>query len=172
VTRHLASLRDRPVSVDERRAAVLAVSATVLSAVTLLGVTHGPAFQRARPSTRTYAATPTAPAQTSPVTANAALSVAHGFLSGYLAYAYRGAPAAKVSDATRGLIASLEDHPPRVAPIHESTPSVIELHPTIQPSGDLAVTAVLNDGGIVNYTLGLALTRLDGRLLVARLESQ
>lgn len=147
--------------------AVLAVLAVVLSAVALLGVTHDPPSEPARG----HGATPTALAQTSPVPVGAALRVARGFLSGYLAYAYRGAPAAKVSDASRALIASLEDHPPRVLPADESAPRVIELHPTVEPSGQLVVAAVLNDGGIVNYILGLALTRVHGRLVVARLES-
>jgi hypothetical protein len=164
VTRRLGSLRDRLVSVDERRAAVLAVLAMALSAVALLGVTHDPASRPAQP----HAAAPVSPAPPPPVTVGAALSVAHGFLSGYLAYAYRGAPAGKVSDATRALMASLADHPPRVLPTQQSTPRVIELH----LSGPLTVTAVLNDGGIVNYTIGLALTRLDGRRVVARVESE
>jgi hypothetical protein len=168
VTRGLARLRDRPASVDERRAAVLAVLAVILSTVALLGVAHDPSFRRPRSSVRTLDATLTAPATTPTVPIFAVLRVVHGFLPGYLAYAYRGAPAANVSDATPALIASLEDHPPRVAPLHASAPRVIEM----RLSGPLRVTAVLNDGGIVNYTLGLALTRLDRRLVVARLESE
>jgi hypothetical protein len=173
VTRRLASLRDRPASEDERRAATVAVLGLVLSAVVLLGITHDPSSERAQRSMRPPAAAPTISVQAAPVTAGAALSVAHGFLPGYLAYAYRGAPATKVADATRALIASLEDHPPRVTfPTHESLPRVLNLRPTVQPSGQLAVTAVVNDGGIVNYTVGLLLTRLHGRLMVAGLESQ
>ena len=149
---------------DERRAAVLAVLAVALCAVALLGVTHNPSSRSAQP----HAAVLASPAPRPLVTASAALSVAHGFLSGYLAYAYRGAPAGKVSDATRALIASLAEHAPRIASTQQSAPRVIGLH----LSGPLTVTAVLNDGGIVNYTLGLALTRLDGRLLVARVESE
>ncbi len=162
MTRRLASLRDRPASVDGRRAAVLAVA---LSAVVLLGVTHDPSPRPAQP----HAAAPIAPlAPRPPVAASAAIRVAHSFLSGYLEYAYRGAPAEKVSDATRALSASLADHPPRALSTQQSTPRVIALH----LSGQLAVTAVLNDGGIVNYTVGLVLTRLDGRLVVARVESE
>ena len=161
MTHRLASLRDRPVSVDERRAAVLAV---LLSVVALLGVTHDPSHLPAQP----HSAAPAAPAPPLPVTAGAALSVAHSFLAGYLAYAYRGAPAGKVSGATRALIASLEDHPPRALPTQQRTPRVIELHLT----GPFTVTAILNDGGIVNYTLGLVLTRLNGRLVVTALESE
>lgn len=172
MTRRLGSLRDRPVSEDERRAAVLAVLVIVLCAVALLGVARDPSPETARPSLRAHATAPAAPAPVPSATAGAALRVADRFLSGYLAYAYRGAPAAKVSDATRALLASLENHPPRVLPTDESAPRVIELRPAVQPSGQLAVTAVLSDGGIVDYTLGLALTRVHGRLVVARLESQ
>jgi hypothetical protein len=165
VKRDLASLRDRPVSADERRTAVLAVLAVLISAVALLDVTHDPSPRRAQPHGAASAAPPAPPP---PATASEALSVAHTFLSGYLAYAYRGAPAGNVSDATHALMASLADHPPRMTSLHEGVPRVIELH----LSGPFAVTAVLNDGGIVNYTLGLALTRPDGRLVVARLESE
>jgi len=161
VTHRLASLRDRPASVGECRTAVLAV---LLSAVALLGVTHSPSPRPAQP----HAAASAAPAPRPRVTAGAALSAARDFLSGYLAYAYRGAPAGKVSDTTHALMTSLTDHPPRMTPMHEGVPRVIELHLT----GQLAVTAVLNDGGIINYTLALLLTRADGRLAVARVESE
>ncbi len=173
MTRRLASLRDRPASEDERRAATLAVLGLVLSAVVLLGVTHDPSSERAQRSVRPRAAAPATSVQAPRVTAGAAVSIAHGFLPGYLAYAYRGAPATKVADATRALIASLEDHPPRVTlPTHESLPRVLDLRPTVQASGQLVVSVVLNDGGIVHYTVGLLLIRLRGRLMVAGLESQ
>jgi hypothetical protein len=164
----LASLRDRPVSKDERRAATVAVLAFVLGVFLLFSVTRVPPSEQAQRSVQAHPVAPTTPAQTPPATASE-LRIADGFLSGYLAYVYGGAPAGKTSDATRALIASLEDHPPRVhVNAHTRLPTVLAL----RPSGQLAVTAVLNDGGIVNYTLGLRLTRLHRGLVVAGLERQ
>jgi hypothetical protein len=49
-------------------------------------------------------------------------------------------------------------------------PRVVELDGAPAPSGEIGVSAVVNDGGLIDYTLGLTLTPQDGRLLVTALE--
>jgi hypothetical protein len=103
----------------------------------------------------------------SPVTA----TTSRAFLAGYLAYTYGSAPASRINDAARSLIVSLEAHPPRVSPAMRSQrPRVLELHATQAPSGQLGVSAVVNDGGVIDYTVGLTLAPHDRRLLVTGVE--
>jgi hypothetical protein len=49
-------------------------------------------------------------------------------------------------------------------------PRVVALHSTPASSGLLRVSAVINDGGLVDYSIGLLLVAQDGRLLVSGLE--
>ena len=49
-------------------------------------------------------------------------------------------------------------------------PRVVALRSTPAPSGLLRVSAVVNDGGLVDYSIGLLLAAHGGRLLVSGLE--
>jgi hypothetical protein len=167
----LTLIRDRPSSERERHTATTAVLAGIIAAVLLLAVTRG------EPSAP--AATHTSPTTTPAVHTERALdlsehsaaAVARRFLAGYLAYAYGRAPATSVPDAAQALIASLEHHPSRVTVAPQTPlPRVQQLDVTLAQSGQPAVNAVLNDGGIVNYALELVLARADGRLIVSTLE--
>jgi hypothetical protein len=170
VTRRLASLRDRPVAEDERRAAVVAVLAFLLAAALVLGVTHRASRAPALRPALTHTATANI-AHPPLATTRSALEVARGFLSGYLAYAYGRTPAAAVPDAGPALIGSLEHHPPRVTVARQARlPRIGQLDVTLAQSGQPVVNAVLNDGGIVNYTVSLLLAGRRGRLLVTALE--
>jgi hypothetical protein len=51
-----------------------------------------------------------------------------------------------------------------------SRPHVLDLHVTPASSGQLAVRAVVNAGGLIDYTLGLTLAPQGGRLLVTGVE--
>jgi len=114
---------------------------------------------------------PAAEASSDAALSPAARIVGRSFLAGYLAFTYAGAPASRITNAARSLIESLQAHPPRVSPaMRESRPRVLELHVIPAPSGQFAVSAIVNDGGLVDYTIGLTLARERGRLLVTAVE--
>jgi hypothetical protein len=171
VTR-LAPVRHRPSSERERRSATSAVLAGIIATVLLLAVTRGePSAPAAtHPSSTPTPAVHSEPAPAPDLSERSAAEVARRFLAGYLAYAYGRAPAAGVPDATQALIASLERHPPRVTVARQARlPRVERLVVTLARSGRPAVNAVLNDGGIVNYTVELVLARPHGRLAIGAL---
>jgi hypothetical protein len=186
VTAWLSALRDRPIAERERHHALLAVAALLIATTTLLALTsprqdpprpaHGASIparvavsQPVSPAARTARATP----RESTIAPAAALGTARTFLENYLAYLYGHAHASAVRDATRALVLSLEAHPPRVSlDIRARRPRVLALHPTPAPAGQAAVSAVVNDGGLEDYPVGLLLARRGGRLLVTGLESE
>jgi hypothetical protein len=51
-----------------------------------------------------------------------------------------------------------------------SRPRVLEPHTNPAPSGQLGVSAVVNDGGLIDYTIGLTLARERGRPLITAVE--
>jgi hypothetical protein len=173
----LTAMRDRPIAEQERHAALAATVAVLVAATVLLAVTRPathPATARAASITTSATTDPSPPARetSSAGTPSAeAVAVGRAFLSGYLAYTYGRAPASRINDAARSLIDPLRAHPPRVSPaMRARRPRVRELHATQAPSGQLAVSAVVNDGGVVDYTVGLTLARHDRRLLVTGVE--
>jgi hypothetical protein len=96
--------------------------------------------------------------------------VAKRFLAGYLSYTYGRSPADRIADASRSLTASLQAHPPTVSPaVRARHPRIVSLQPSVA-GGGLVVTATVNDGGIVDYRVGVLLAREHGRLLVIGLE--
>jgi hypothetical protein len=178
MTGWFTALRDRPIAEQERHTALAATAAVLITTTVLFALT--------RPAT--HAATGRATAKVSATSATVgpdlapearrrgalsreAAATSRAFLAGYLAYTYSGAPAGRITDAARSLIASLQAHPPRVSPaMRASRPRVLELHITPASSGQLGVSAVVNAGGLIDYTIGLTLAREDGRLLVTALE--
>jgi len=173
VTGWLTPIRDQPSSERERRTATTAVLAGIIAAVLLLAVTRGePSAPAAtHPSSTATPAVHSDPAQAPDLGERSAVRVARRFLAGYLAYAYGRAPAASMPGAARALIASLERHPSRVTIARQARlPRIEQLVLSLAQSGQPTVNAVLNDGGIVNYTVELVLARLHGRLIVTALE--
>jgi hypothetical protein len=177
MTGWFTALRDRPIAEQERRTALVATAAVLIAAALLFVLTRpiAPAATAGAASTNTTAtADPPQPTpETSPGAALSAeaVTVSRAFLAGYLAYTYGSAPASRITDAARSLIASLEAHPPRVSPaMRGSRPHVLDLHVTPASSGQLAVRAVVNAGGLIDYTLGLTLAPQGGRLLVTGVE--
>jgi hypothetical protein len=166
VTSRLTALHDRPIPDGQRRAALTASTLLLIVATVLLALTRPTPHAPARTTLRHVSAA-AAPSTLSPE----AVAVGRAFLAGYLAYAYGRVPARRIADATHALIRSLEAHPPRQTPaIRASRPRVLELHTTPAGPGMLSVRALVNDGGLVDYSLGLLLHAHGGRLLVSALE--
>jgi hypothetical protein len=180
MTTWLTSLRDRPIAESERNAAMVAVMVLLIAAAILLALT-----QPDSPSRRTLQEHPTASLQSaSPLHARAPESVtasltprvaraADLFLDGYLGYLYGHSPASRVKGATTTLTRSLQADPPRVSPVMRTRKAhVLALHTVPAPSGLVGVSALVNEGGLVDYQIGLLLLApRDGGLLVSGLES-
>jgi hypothetical protein len=172
--------RDRPLAEHERRTALVATAVVLIAAALLFANTRPLASGTpARAAVKTT--TPTAPDPRQPTpepTAGGELSPIAGqasraFLAGYLAYTSGRAPASRIADATGALLTALEAHPPRVSPAMRSEhPRAVELHAAPAPSGEIGVSAVVNSGGLIDYTLGLTLAQHGGRLLVTGLEQR
>jgi hypothetical protein len=174
----LIALRDRPIAQDERHAAMVTV-AVLLTAIALLLVVTQPQRRRdsathseSRSSTGYTPAFKTGRGNFTPTTLTPAVEdVAGRFLAGYLSYVYGRAPASHVKGASGSLIRSLESHPPRVPPgIQARHPRVLSLRATTAPADEVGVTAVVNDGGLIDFPVGLLLKIKGGRLLVSELD--
>jgi hypothetical protein len=162
--------RDRPIAEHERRAAMAVVVALLAAAALLLTLTQ-PVSQARRVTPSVELAHEGARTVSDPgVLIPEARQSAERFLAGYLGYAYGHSPASWIADASRSLIQSVEAQPPRVPPAARARhPRVISLQLRVAPAGTVAVSAVVNDGGLIDYTIGLTLTANDGRFLVTRL---
>lgn len=166
--------RDRPIADHERHTAIGAVI-VLLATVAALLTLNQPASQAshaAHPPSHGRQVTPSTTAQldTSALTTEAR-RVARRFLTGYLAYTYGQAHASQITDANLSLIRSLPPRPPRVPPAARARhPRVISLQPAISPGGQLGVRATVNDGGLIDYSIDLALGSQDGRLVVVSLD--
>jgi hypothetical protein len=178
MTAWLTSLRDRPIAESQRRTAMAAVAVLLAATALLLALTR-PDGQRQR-TTERPSPSPSRSASAihaqAPETSTAALTpriarAADLFLAGYLAYLYGHTPASQIKDATAALLHSLEAHPPRVSPGMRSREArLVSLHPTQAPAGLLGVSALVTDGGLVDYPIGLLLAPRGGRLLVSGLD--
>jgi hypothetical protein len=178
MTAWLIGLGDRPIAERERRGALVASVAVLIATAVLLALTrptphhtpirHAVAASDTTPAAELNKPTPDAPTDGTP--SPAAAVVSRTFLAGYLAYIYGHGPAGRITDATRALIVSLQAHPPRVPPgMRARQPRIVELHAAPAPSGLLGVSAIINDGGLIDYSLGLLLAPNGGRLLVTAL---
>ncbi len=179
MTAWLTSLRDRPIAESERAAALATVTVLLLAAAILLALSRpagqprltpqrhpGPSVAQRTPSV-VARATESSTAPLTPLVARAA----DLFLAGYLGYIYGHAPASAIGGATPALLRSLRAPPTRVSPgMRARRPHVVALRSTPARSGPLLVSAVINDGGLVDYSIGLLLAARGGRLLVSGLE--
>jgi hypothetical protein len=163
----IRSQRDRPLSDGERRIAFTLV--TVAAAVSTLLLTAAvPGTPSPRTATHLHAsARPEAP--TSAVSATSSVAeerAARQFLHGYLAYIYGRARAGEVRGATPPFTHALLTFPRRVPPtMRMRRPRIVALHLT----GTLGVTAIINDGGLIDYPVKLQLAYRGRRLLVSGL---
>ncbi|HEV3070093.1 MAG TPA: hypothetical protein VGY76_01545 [Solirubrobacteraceae bacterium] len=164
--------RDRPIAERERRTA-MAVVVVLLGAVAVLLTLTQPTSKAGGTAQGASRGAPTTLAAALEGHTREAERDARRFLAGYLPYAYGQAPANRITGATRSLIVSLEADPPRVPPASRARhPRVRSLHPTAAPAGEFAVSAVVNDGGLIDYPVGLLLVSEHGRLLVSGLEGE
>lgn len=163
--------RDRPITEHERRAAMAVVVVLLAAAALLLTLTQ-PVSQARHLTPSIELAHEGAPTVSdSGVLIPEARQSAERFLSGYLGYAYGHIPASRIEGASRSLIQSFEAQPPRVPPAARARrPRVVSLQLSVVPAGTVAVSAVVNDGGLIDYTVGLTLAREGGQLLVTGLE--
>jgi len=171
--------RDRPIAEHERRGAMAAV--TVLSAAALLLALTQPNSPHQRAAHGQYqAAAGSAPGpralgaqeRTTPLTP-VIEEAADRFLAGYLSYAYGHAPASQIKGATTGLLRSLQEHPPRVPPgMQQLKPRLLSLHTIPVGPGLVGVSALVTDGRVVDYRVGLLLSPQGGRLLVSGLDGE
>ncbi len=160
------SLLERPIN-DRERPRLLLIIAAGLSTVALLLPSNRPTRHTAPLATRHEVSV-----AASGTPAPEAKRASETFLAGYLDFVYRHGSAGSIRDATGGLMRSLQAHPARVSPaMLAAHPRVLSL--TTAPTalnGAVTVRAVVNDGGLVDYTVGLQLSPLAGRLLVASVE--
>jgi hypothetical protein len=160
--------RDRPIAEHERRTAMAVIVVLLATATVLLTLTQ-PASQASRPASPNHSAR-TSPGAVLQRDGRETGRVAEGFLAGYLSYTYGRSPASRIADASQSLIVSLQAHPPQVSPaVRVRHPRIVSLQPATAPGGELAVTATVNDGGLIDYRVRLLLTREHRRLLVTGL---
>jgi hypothetical protein len=168
-------MRERPIT--ERRRA-LAIVAVLLAAGAILLAATRPSQPRAVPQRATTSldsarpAVPAGPdaASAAPVAPGAARA-ARRFLAGYLAYLYGHAPAAAVTAAVPALMRTLRTRPPLVSPaMRARRPRVLALRPTSASAGRVGVSALVNDGELADYSVGLLLERGHRRLLIDAVE--
>jgi hypothetical protein len=161
--------RDRPIAEHERHTAMAAIIVLLATVAVLLTLTQ-PASQASRPARGDRSAR-TIPGAVLERDNREASGVAKRFLTGYLSYTYGRSPVGRIADASRPLTASLQAHPPTVSPaVRARHPRIVSLQPSIA-GGGLMVTATVNDGGIVDFRVGVLVARAHGRLLVTGLES-
>ncbi len=176
----LISLRDRPIAESERSAAMATVTVLLIVAAILLALTQ-PADRprltlQEHPAASIVQSAPSLPARapegvTAPLTPRVARA-ADLFLDGYLGYLYGHTRASRVKGDTTTLARSLQADSPRVPPVMRTREAhVLALHTVPAPLGLVRVSALVNDGGLIDYQIGLLLLAPhDGGLLVSGLE--
>jgi hypothetical protein len=181
MTAWLTSLRDRPIADSERGAAMATVTVLLIATAILLAFSRPdgqprptsprhptPSVVQSAPSSRARASEN----GTAPLTPGIA-RVADLFTTGYLGYLYGHTPASQIKGATTALVRSLQADPPRVSPVMRTRQArVLALHTAPAPSGLLGVSALVTDGGLVDYPIGLLLASRGGRLLVTGLDGE
>jgi hypothetical protein len=163
--------RDRPIAEHERRTAMAAVVVILAAVAVLLTLTQPASQARYRARSTPLNPPPGAAERHSSASENEAKRTAERFLAGYLGYVYGRTPAGQIEGATPALIRSLQAYTPRVPPAARARhPRVLSLHPAAGSAGEVAVSAVINDGELIDYSVGLVLASEGGRLLVTGVE--
>jgi hypothetical protein len=164
------SIRDRPIAEQERHAAMV-LTVALLTTIALLLALSQPAI----PANKTTAPTVAADATKQRQHARLAHETEHltrRFLAGYLAYTYGHGPVSQIVGADRALTHALQASRVPIPPAQRARRArVLWLQPAAAGAGQIGVTAVVNDGELVDYPLEVTLVREDGRLLITRLDS-
>ena len=101
-----------------------------------------------------------------------AQAAARRFLAGYLRFAYGHAPASSVQAATPALLRQLSSERAGVTPVERHRdPRVVSLVVAGQARSEIAATALVSDGGIVNYAVRLALHETPSGWLVSSVDN-
>lgn len=164
----LKALWERPIT--ERWHALTLAALTLIAAGTLLSLTtpHPTPVSRSHPTshaTRTQAIPYRSSRQTLPL---AAARAARVFLTGYLAYTTGHATVSHIHDAAPNLQRALKAQPSPIPPAARTRrPRVLALRPVETPRG-IQFAALVNDGTLIDYPIGVQLLAHDGRWLVAR----
>ncbi len=154
---------DRPIAGREGRTATVCGLLLLLAAAGLVLTRPSPLHcrrrQRSGPHPGVHASGRVAQRWT-PAIAAATRSTAETFLAGYLAYLYGQAPASAVKDATEAFVDALEHEPLRVPPgIRALHPRIVSVIVSPQAPGRAIAAAVVSDGEVVHYPIGLILTQ-------------
>lgn len=166
-----------PIAEHERHAAFMVTAAVAVTATLFLAITapHAPS-PHAAPDPRDGARLQQAPQAHSGGNVAVALTgeaerAARVFLHGYLGYIYGHNHATAVKGTTGALARSLAGSVQRVPPgMSARHPRVVALHIANAPAGLIRVTAVINDGGLLDYPIALLLAHHGSRLLVTGLD--
>jgi hypothetical protein len=168
--------RDRPIAEHERRWAFTAITAAMVAATLLLALTApgGPSTHAAAAavSRRRHQHASWASERRSAQVGltSAAERVARAFLRGYLGYLYGHNRASEIRAATVAFTHSLPARAPNLSPAMRGKHArVVALYAAPAPAGLIGVTALVNDGSLVDYPVALRLARQGGLLLVSAL---
>jgi hypothetical protein len=164
--------RDRPVAERERRMVLTVVAAVVVVVALLLALTtpgEPPISSSARPSAVKHPRRGQSAAGAGALTRES-VGAAGTFLDGYLRYLYGRARAGEVRGATVAFADSLTRRASRVPPAMQGRHArVVSLDAESAPAGLIGVTALVNDGGLIDYAIVLLLAHQGHGLLVAGL---
>lgn len=164
----LKALWERPITSRERWHALTLAALTLITTGTLLSLTTPHPASRSDPTShaaRTQASPHRASRQTVPP---AAARAARVFLTGYLAYTTGHTPASQIRDAAPSVLSALQAQTSPIPPAARAhRPRVIALRPVNTPSG-IWFAALVNDGTLIDYPIGVQLGLHGGRWLVAR----
>jgi hypothetical protein len=175
----LTSLCDRPIAGSERATAMVTVTVLMVAAAILLTLSQPHGQSRQSSSLRsvprivqgTSASRVRISEESTTLLTSRVARAADLFLTGYLGYLYGHAPVAAIEGATPALLRSLRAQPARMSPgMLGRRPRVVALRSSPATAGLLGVSALVNDGGVVDYSIGLHLALHRGRLLVSALE--
>lgn len=167
---------DRPIAGREGRTAtvcglllLLAAAGLILTRPSPSTVTGGKGADR----TQVVHASGRVAQRWTPAIAAATRSTAETFLAGYLAHLYGRAPASAVQDATEAFVDALEHEPLRVPPgIRALHPRIVSVTVSPQAPGRAIAAAVVSDGEVVHYPIGLILTQTGRRWRVSGLDAR
>lgn len=168
----IRSQRDRPIAEHERRAAFAVVAALSIAVALLLSLTTPRETATSNSPAQSAAAGthPGQPASGTGLFTHEAERAAELFLDGYLPYLYRRSRASEVRGATVAFAHSLTLRAPRVPPAMRGRRArVVLLRAAAAPAGLVGVTALVNDGGLIDYPIALLLVRHGRGLLVTGL---
>jgi hypothetical protein len=168
----IRALRDRPIAAHERRAALTVIAVLCIAVTLLLALSTPTQLSSSRSWSRGAAADQHRDQAASDKRALTQDSerAAEVFLGTYLPYLYGHCGASEVRGATVAFADSLASQALRVPPAMRAEHArVVSLHAAPAQAGLLSVTALVNDGGLVDYPIALLLARQGHRLLVAGL---